>query len=138
MITAKTCVSIINNCMKTIILSIAISIFITSCAGIPSRWDPNQSARFTDVAQSIQNLNCEAPHLPQVNTIRYHLQWFELYSQSRNHQDMLLLISPLSETLTEFNTRASTEGSSVGYCEIKKEILIEQTTAAHRAIQRRF
>jgi hypothetical protein len=123
--------------MKTII-PLLLAVTLTGCASIPSRWDPNQSAKFTDISQSVQNLDCAGPHLPQVNTIRYHLQWFEIYSQSRNHQDMLELIAPLQESVQEFWTRSQAGNSGEVYCDIKKELLIEQTTTAHRAIQRRF
>lgn len=128
--------------MKNLILIITI-IFLSSCSSLTplSFWDDNQSASIINVRQSIENLDCDYPHAPQVLIIKNNLQWFDLYSESKGsrQQDVRKLIAPMSETVDDFYARSiSAKQGSTFYCNSKKQILQEQSDRAARAVMRRF
>jgi uncharacterized protein YceK len=107
---------------------------------IPSPWDDNQSAKIIDVRQSIHQLDCKQPHLPQVSRINDNIQWFELYATSKGwrQQDMLRLIKPMQETANEFHKRSQEKQGSDMYCELKKQLLLQQSALAASAVLGRF
>lgn len=130
--------------MKTLsllILAVTLSGCATVVSWIPSFWDANQSRKIVDIAVSAERIDCSQPQLPQAQALVDDLQWFIVYSQSRGprHRDVIRLVEPMQETAEDWRLRAGSErGASVGYCEIKRELLIEQSTRAARAVQARF
>lgn len=108
---------------------------------LPSFWDDNQSKKIIDVRQSVAHLNCAQSHLPQVKQIHDQLEWFQLYSESKGflQNDVLAVIKPMQETVEEFYKRsAGKDQGSVPYCEMKKKILIKQSSIAAQAVLARF
>ena len=108
---------------------------------LPSFWDDNQSKKIIDVRQSVAHLNCAQSHLPQVKQIHDQLEWFQLYSESKGflQNDVLAVIKPMQETVEEFVKRsAGKDQGSVPYCEMKKKILIKQSSIAAHAVLARF
>ena len=108
---------------------------------LPSFWDDNQSKKIIDVRQSVAHLNCAQSHLPQVKQIHDQLEWFQLYSESKGflQNDVLAVIKPMQETVEEFHKRsAGKDQGSVPYCEMKKKILIKQSSIAAHAVLARF
>ena len=108
---------------------------------LPSFWDDNQSKKIIDVRQSVAHLNCAQSHLPQVKQIHDQLEWFQLYSESKGflQNDVLAVIKPMQETVEEFYKRsAGKDQGSVPYCEMKKKILIKQSSIAAHAVLARF
>lgn len=126
--------------MKKIAVIISALLMSGCVSWIPSFWDDNQSRVIVDVRQSTINLNCKAAHLPQVVQLQSQLQWFQLYSESKGQrqQDVLALIKPMQETVTDFVTRSQQQQGSDAYCELKKRVLIQQSTAAASAVLGRF
>jgi len=130
--------------MKRLITLLVLSLTLSGCASItsliPSFWDPNQSARITDVRLRVDQINCELSQLPQALQIQNDLRWFELYSESKGsrQQDVIRVIQPMQESVTDWVKRSTDGQGSKTYCEIKKKLLQSQAKSAAAAIQGRF
>ena len=133
----------LNICMNKLITILAL-LALTGCAQIkswvPSFSDPNQSAKIIDVRMSVDQLDCDKPHLVQVRQIKDNLRWFELYSQNAGfrNQDVLNLIKPMQATVDDFYKRSLDAQGSKAYCEIKKRLMATQANAAAEVILGRF
>lgn len=127
--------------MKTAILTLSL-IILTGCSTIkdmiPSFWDPNQAQKIIDIRQTVHSLDCKAEHAPQAAKIVKEIEWFEMYSQGRNHRDMIRLINPIKETAQEFHDRTKKQQASEMYCNLKKQVLETQTKRAAEAVMGRF
>jgi flagellar basal body L-ring protein FlgH len=130
--------------MKKILLTLLLTATLTGCSTIqgwiPSFWDDNQSARIVDIRQKINNIECAKPHLEQAQGILKDIQWFELYSQSKGirQNDVVRIVEPMKETAVEWAKRSSTQEGSKVYCELKKKMLVQQSSRAAEAILGRF
>ena len=129
--------------MKRLITLLSITVMLTGCATItnmiPSFWDANQSARIVDVRVKVDAINCEQAQLPQAAAIQHDLRWFELYSESKGRQtDVLKIIAPMQESVSDWVKRSTDGQGSKGYCEIKKKLLQTQAKSAASAILGRF
>jgi hypothetical protein len=128
--------------MKTVI--IAVAILLSGCTSIqglvPSFSDTNQSAKATDIRFAVETLDCKKPHLPQAEQIEMNILWFQLYSESKGwrQQDVLKLIKPLQDTVTDFVKRSRSGEGTETYCKIKKQIMQTQSKRASEAILGRF
>jgi hypothetical protein len=128
--------------MKAVVLALALT--LTGCATVkdwvPSFSDPNQSARIIDVRQSVAQLDCKQPHVPQVKKIKDNLDWFQLYSESKGwrQNDVLKLVKPMQETVDDFYKRSLDKQGTETYCEIKKKIMTTQADKAASAVLGRF
>ena len=128
--------------MRKLIL-IAV-IMLTGCANIqswvPSFWDDNQSARIVDVRLAVDRLDCSQPQLTQITVIRDDLRWFELYSASKGamQKDVLRLIAPMQATVQDMYTRNTGGTVSKTYCELKKQIMIQQAERIASAVLGRW
>lgn len=127
--------------MRLAIITLSV-VALTGCSTIkdyiPSFWDSNQANKIIDIRQTVHALDCKAEHAPQAARIYKEIEWFELYSQSRDHRDMLRLIKPLKETAQEFHERTKKQQASEMYCNLKKQNLETQSKRAADAIMRRF
>jgi hypothetical protein len=129
--------------MRTVIILLS-AVFITGCASIqglvPSFADVNQSSRATDIRFAVETLDCKKPHLPQAEQIEMDILWFQLYSESKGarQQDVLKLIKPLQDTVTDFVKRSKSGEGTETYCKIKKQIMQTQSKRASEAILGRF
>jgi uncharacterized protein YceK len=129
--------------MRKFIIMIA-AVMLSGCASIqgmiPSFSDTNQSARIVDVRYHVERLNCAQPHLPQALAIEQHILWFQLYSESKGarQQDVLKLIKPLQDTVTDFVKRSQEQQGTETYCAIKKKIMQTQSRRAAEAVLGRF
>ena len=129
--------------MKRIIL-IASVVLLSGCSTIqnwiPSFWDDNQSAKITDVRLTVDRIDCDKPQLPQAVQLRDQLRWFELYSTSKGalQKDVIKLIAPIQTTTEDWYKRSLDGQGSVGYCNIKKKILEQQTARAAKGILGRW
>lgn len=129
--------------MKKLLALLTITI-LTGCASIqsvvPSFWDDNQSAKITDVRFTVETLDCSKPHLPQAEAIEMNILWFQLYSESkgRRQQDVLALVKPLQDTVTDFVKRSKAGEGTEMYCNIKKKIMQTQAKRASEAVLGRF
>ncbi len=125
-------------------LIIAATVLLSGCASVqglvPSFSDTNQSARATDIRFAVETLDCKQPHLPQAERIEMHILWFQLYSESKGarQQDVLRLIKPLQDTVTDFVKRSKSGEGTETYCTIKKRIMQTQSKRASEAILGRF
>ena len=130
--------------MKRLITLVLLTAVLSGCASItsliPSFWDPNQSARITDVRFKADSINCDQPQLPQAQALQADLRWFELYSESKGsrQQDVIRVIQPMQESVTDWVKRSTDGQGSKTYCEIKKKLLQTQAKSAAAAIQGRF
>ena len=105
---------------------------------IPSFWDANQSRSVIDIRQSVEKLNCKEPHAPQVKVIKDNIQWFILYSDSKGTKDVLTLVKPMESTVDDFYKRSLEKQGTEIYCDIKKKILITQSSAVAKTVIGRF
>jgi hypothetical protein len=105
---------------------------------IPSFWDDNQSRSVIDIRQSVEKLNCKEPHAPQVKVIKDNIQWFILYSDSKGTKDMLTLVKPMESTVDDFYKRSLEKQGTEIYCDIKKKILITQSSTVAKTVIGRF
>jgi len=129
--------------MKRIIL-IAAVVLLSGCSTIqnwiPSFWDDNQSAKITDVRLTVDRIDCTKDQLAQAVQLRDQLRWFELYSTSKGalQRDVIKLIAPIQATTEDWYKRSLDGQGSVGYCNIKKKILEQQTARAAKGILGRW
>ena len=123
-----------------ILTTLVITVLLAGCSAIPSFWDDNQSSVIVSVRQSVENIDCQQEHAPQVKTVQQQLRWFELYSESKGSRqhDVLRLIRPMQETVDDFYNRSVSRPGSITYCELKKETMIEQAGIIARAVLGRF
>jgi hypothetical protein len=127
-----------------ILAAAVLALSLTGCATvqswIPSFWDDNQSRAIVDVRQSVAQLDCNIDHAPQVKRIKDHLEWFNLYSESKGarQQDVRKLIGPMKETVDDFYKRSIDKQGTKAYCEIKKKIMILQSEKSASAVLGRF
>ena len=126
-------------------LSILFFALLTGCAQvsqltdmIPSRWDPNQSKAVTDLRQSTTNFDCSTNVADQLKNIYSEVQWFELYSESKNTKDVLSLVATLKDTVSEFNDRVKQGPFSPLYCDLKKKIMVQEANTIAHTVQRRW
>lgn len=105
---------------------------------IPSFWDPNQSKIVIDIRQNVEQLNCKESHAPQVKVIKDNLQWFVLYSESKGTKDVLTLVKPMEATVDDFYKRSMEKQGTELYCELKKKILITQSSAVAKTVIGRY
>jgi hypothetical protein len=107
---------------------------------VPSFWDDNQSAKATDIRFSVETLDCSKPHLPQAEKIEMEILWFQLYSESKGwrQQDVLKLVKPLQDSVTDFVKRSKAGEGTETYCNIKKKIMQTQSKRAAEAVLGRF
>ena len=105
---------------------------------IPSFWDDNQSRSVIDIRQSVEKLNCKESHAPQVKVIKDNIQWFILYSDSKGTKDVLTLVKPMESTVDDFYKRSLEKQGTEIYCDIKKKILITQSSAVAKTVIGRF
>jgi hypothetical protein len=129
--------------MKRLLL-IASVVILTGCSTIqgwiPSFWDSNQSAKITDVRLTVDRIDCSKDQLTQAVQLRDQLRWFELYSVSKGalQRDVIQLIQPIQVTTEDWYKRSLDGQGSVGYCNIKKKILEQQTARAAKGIMGRW
>lgn len=128
--------------MKRLLALIFVSV-LAGCANtsvIPSFWDDNQSAKATDIRFAVETLDCSKPHLPQAEKIEMEILWFQLYSESKGwrQQDVLKLVTPLQETVTDFVKRSKSGEGTETYCKLKKQIMQTQAKRAADAVLGRF
>jgi hypothetical protein len=129
--------------MKRILL-ITLVVMLTGCSTIqgwiPSFWDDNQSAKITDVRLTVDRIDCARDQLAQAVQLRDQLRWFELYSTSKGalQRDVIKLIAPIQATTEDWYKRSLDGQGSVGYCNIKKKILEQQTARAATGIMGRW
>ena len=134
--------------MMKIIVAMAVAVTLSGCSVlqkgvniIPSFWDDNQSAKIVDIRQSIEQITCEpGTQLADAQTILDHVQWFQLYSQSKGsrQKDVLAIIQPMEETLRDWHKRSQAKEGSVAYCKSKQMILRQQSNRAAESILGRF
>jgi hypothetical protein len=105
---------------------------------IPSFWDDNQSRSVIDIRQSVEKLNCKEAHAAQVKVIKDNIQWFILYSDSKGTKDVLTLVKPMESTVDDFYKRSLEKQGTEIYCDIKKKILITQSSAVAKTVIGRF
>jgi hypothetical protein len=105
---------------------------------IPSFWDDNQSRSVIDIRQSVEKLNCKELHAPQVKVIKDNIQWFILYSDSKGTKDVLTLVKPMESTVDDFYKRSLEKQGTEIYCDIKKKILITQSSTVAKTVIGRF
>lgn len=103
---------------------------------IPSRWDANQSRVVTDLRQQTQNFDCKGDQQAQLKNITQTLQWFHLYSESKDTKDVNKLLDVMRSTVKEFRERP--QPVSPVYCEVKRKLMIQQADIAAKTIQGRF
>ena len=129
--------------MKRILL-IAAVVALSGCSTIqgwiPSFWDDNQAAKITDVRLTVDRIDCAKDQLAQAQQLRDQLRWFELYSTSKGslQKDVIKLVKPIQDTTEDWYKRSLDGQGSVGYCNIKKKILEQQTARAATGIMGRW
>jgi hypothetical protein len=126
------------------LLTIVTVMMFTGCSTIqswiPSFWDDNQSAKITDVRLTVDRIDCARDQLAQAQQLRDQLRWFELYSTSKGalQQDVIKLVKPIQDTTEDWYKRSLDGQGTVGYCNIKKKILEQQTARAAKGIMGRW
>ena len=129
--------------MNKLLIIFALSL-LSGCSTVkewvPSFNDTNQSAAIIDVRLSVARLNCAEPQLVQVARIRDHIEWFELYSESKGwrQQDVRRVIAPMKATVEDMYQRVAVKDGSKVYCEMKKTVMQEQAARAATVILGRF
>ena len=124
------------------LIAVLFLVSLSGCASImdmiPSRWDANQAKVSTDLRQSAANFDCTGDQRSQLVVLSKQIQWFELYSESKQTKDVANLGQTLATTTKEFQNRLDNGPVSPFYCELKKKLFIQQADILARAVQGRF
>ena len=93
-----------------------------------------------DVRLRVDRLDCSQPQLVQITVIRDDLRWFELYSISKGQlqKDVLRLIAPMQLTVEDMYTRNTAGTASKVYCELKKQVMTQQSERIASAVLGRW
>ena len=121
--------------MYRLIAILFISVIITGCNSIPSFYDDNESKAAVDIQYSVSTLDCRRPHIPQINNLKAKVDWLKLYSTGKKSNDVLAMVSSMSETVDGFQVKGET---SLVFFSIKKTLLTKQSSNIIDAIMRRF
>jgi hypothetical protein len=109
--------------MKKLIL---FTFLLTGCTLFPSKWDQNQARIITDIRQEIGSFNCKQDQLPQIVQIEKNIEWFNYYAEFKKSTDLEHMMDTLHTTTIEYINRLGTGAVSPEYCEIKKELMLDQ------------
>ena len=121
------------------LLAPLLLVFVTACTTVPSFNDTNQSYASVDIQYAVHSIDCEKEQLPQVQRVINKIDWFKFYSTNKGGQtDVLDILSPIEQTATEWKDRATQKEPSVGFCKLKKTLMLEQTQSFSQAVIRRF
>lgn len=134
--------------MKRILIIASIAL-LTGCASIqstvqplvdmiPSFWDDNQAKAAIDIKHKIDKLDCTGNYASQVGGINDSISWFISYSEAKKTKDVIKLVTPLKETVEDFARKAEKNDVSATYCNLKKKVMITQSTRFSQAVLRRF
>ena len=122
---------------------ISLAVMLQGCTAIvavkdwiPSRWDVNQAKVITDLRQQTHNFDCKLDQVAQLKSISSNLQWFHLYSDSKDTKDVNKILDTMRATVKEFQERP--QPVSAIYCDIKKKLMIQQVDIAAKTVQGRF
>lgn len=108
------------------ILALALTLTLAGCSLIPSKWDQNQARIITDVRQEIQAFDCKVDPIPQLVVIEKNIEWFNYYSDFRGTKDIEHLMNTLQGTSQEFLNRLASGPVSPTYCQLKKQVMLDQ------------
>lgn len=129
--------------MNKLIIILAVAV-LSGCSTVkewvPSFSDSNQSAAIIDVRLSVARLDCTRSQAEQVARIRDHIEWFELYSESKGWRqaDVRKVVAPMKETVEDMYARVTVKDGTKFYCEMKKAVMKEQAARAAAVILGRF
>lgn len=114
--------------MKALVLT--LSVVLASCSVMDtSFYDDNESMLAVNVRFAVNKLDCGNP-----GTVFYlndTIEKLSLYSESKKSKDVYPLVGKMKETAKGI------EGSSA-VCNLKKKILVKQSSDIANAIMRRF
>lgn len=122
------------------IVAILTLVTLTGCSSlldyIPSRWDVNQARVTTDLRQITHNFDCTGDQKAQLKSISQHVQWFDLYAESKGTKDVAKLTAVMKSTIKEFYDRP--QPVSPLYCDLKRKLMIQQADIIAKTVQGRF
>ncbi len=111
--------------MKKLLL---LSLILTGCSLMPSKWDLNQARVITDIRQEVNTLDCKQDPTPQLIIIEKQIEWFNYYSEFKDTKDIQAMMNKLQTTTQEFLARLGQGPVSLVYCQLKENIMTEQAS----------
>jgi PBP1b-binding outer membrane lipoprotein LpoB len=124
------------------ILVVCAFFALSGCASImdmiPSRWDVNQSKMITDIQLEVRHFDCKADLKPQVDQLARDVEWFDIYANTKSTRDIAKLTGTITDTVKELQERVNKGPVSPLYCDLKKEIIQQQTDIIAKSVQGRF
>ena len=127
--------------MKRLLLILAV-VGLTGCASImekiPSRWDANQAKVITDIQLQTRHFDCKGDQAAQLNALSLNVEWFDIYAKSKPTRDIAKLTGTVTATVKEYQDRLKTGPVSLMYCDIKLNIIKQQTDILSGSVQGRF
>lgn len=106
---------------------ILITLLITGCSLIPSKWDINQARAVTDMSYEADQIDCGKDPTDSLNAISRDLAWLHIYNNYKGTSDLDAMTSVVQKTVKEFQTNVVAKKSNVVYCQLKKALIIQQT-----------
>lgn len=103
-----------------------ITLLLSGCSLMPSRWDVNQARVVTNMRIDIGGLDCAKDPTDTLNTISGDLHWLYTYSDYKNTKDLENMTSIVQKTVSEFQVNVATKKSNIVYCQLKKALIIQQ------------
>lgn len=102
-----------------------------------SFYDDNESLLSVKVRLYASSLDCSYKQEPQVKAIQMSVNEFLFYSEAKRSKDVTEMILPMKETVDGFYERIK-KNDSIAFCEIKKKIIVQQSSTIADAVMRRF
>lgn len=106
---------------------ILLTLLLSGCSLIPSKWDINQARTITDMSYEAVQIDCGKDPTDSLNAISHDLAWLHIYNTYKGTSDLESMTSVVQKTVKEFQTNVASKKSNVIYCQLKKALIIQQT-----------
>ena len=117
------------------ILLSGIFMLLAGCSHIPSFWDDNEARLAADIRFAVGNIECSQPYQVKVENLSDKVDLLAIYSDLKGSSDVGEIIAMMKETTDGF---VEDNSNNEFFCNMKKKILIEQSTHVAKAIMGRY
>ena len=126
---------------KFAIATILTSVTFAGCSSLEnirdiSFYDDNESVAAIDLLVDVKNIDCYSDNVKeQVSEVRDSLNWYMAYSEVKKSRDVSKMLKLMDGTVKGMEDK---EQISTTFCNLKKKVMINQSSDIARATMGRF